>query len=241
MNQREIVDGLRAERAALRSYLEGLGDEDWERESLCEGWRVRDVVAHLAGNCADVVAGNLTDVGSDAYNQRQVDERAERMPSELLAEWDEAGAKVESLYASIPAEMWDNELPPPLGTVGHGVLRQLEDLWVHAQDIRIPLDGVAAPGPGTQAVLELVATTLGDRCFRLAPGISAIVLDAGDFSATIECEGGGEEITVSGGPVTLALVATGRVPLSVALEEGSVTTTPDPPKGFADALNIYGP
>ena len=30
------------------------------------GWRVRDVVAHLAGGAADVLAGNLEDVASNA-------------------------------------------------------------------------------------------------------------------------------------------------------------------------------
>jgi uncharacterized protein (TIGR03083 family) len=240
VKQNEIVNGLREERETLRQYLDGLDDEAWDRDSLCEGWRVRDVVAHLAGNCADVVAGNLDDVGSTAHNQRQVDERAGRNPADLLAEWDEAAPQVEALYANIPNEMWDAELPPPLGTVGRGVLRHLEDLWVHAQDIRIPLDGEAVPGPGTRATLEIAALMLADRCFRFAPDVSSLTIEAGDFSATIECEHGSDSFVVSGGPVTIALVATGRVPLAVALDEGSMTVTPDPPNGFADAFNLYG-
>jgi uncharacterized protein (TIGR03083 family) len=241
MNQREIVDGLREERTSLRDYVAGLDAEVWDRDSLCSGWRIRDVVAHLAGNCADVVAGNLTNAGSLEYNKRQVDERLDRKPDELLAEWDEAGAKVESLYEGFPEEVWNAELPPPLGSVGRGVLRQLEDLWVHAQDIRIPLDGVAVPGPGTLATLEVLSFTLAERCDRLAPEIGSVVLDAGDFDRTIECPHGKNEVTVTAGPVTLALVATGRVPLAVALEEETLMVTPEAPKGFADALNMYGP
>ena len=35
------------ENAELSAYLHKLDPEDWERPSLCEGWRVRDVVGHI--------------------------------------------------------------------------------------------------------------------------------------------------------------------------------------------------
>ena len=35
------------ENADLSAYLHTLAAEDWERPSLCEGWRVRDVVGHI--------------------------------------------------------------------------------------------------------------------------------------------------------------------------------------------------
>lgn len=38
---------VHAERAALIHDLEGLDDDEWERASLCAGWTVHDVVAHL--------------------------------------------------------------------------------------------------------------------------------------------------------------------------------------------------
>jgi uncharacterized protein (TIGR03083 family) len=38
---------LRAERDALIALLEGLTPEEWATPSLCEGWTVRDVAAHL--------------------------------------------------------------------------------------------------------------------------------------------------------------------------------------------------
>ncbi|MCH8088591.1 MAG: maleylpyruvate isomerase family mycothiol-dependent enzyme [Chloroflexi bacterium] len=39
----------RSEYQALDSYLQGLPPEGWARASACEGWQVRDVVAHLIG------------------------------------------------------------------------------------------------------------------------------------------------------------------------------------------------
>lgn len=35
------------ENADFALYLRGLAAEDWEQPSLCEGWRVRDVVGHI--------------------------------------------------------------------------------------------------------------------------------------------------------------------------------------------------
>ena len=39
---------LRAEREELIGFLEMLTEEEWATPSLCEGWTVRDVAAHLA-------------------------------------------------------------------------------------------------------------------------------------------------------------------------------------------------
>jgi hypothetical protein len=46
---------------------------------------------------------------------------------------------------------------------------------------------------------------------------------------------------VSGDPITLALVSTGRVPLNQAIGDGELVVEPSVPAGLADALNIYGP
>ncbi|HVE94198.1 MAG TPA: maleylpyruvate isomerase family mycothiol-dependent enzyme [Acidimicrobiales bacterium] len=35
------------ENADFALYLRGLPEQDWERPSLCDGWRVRDVVGHI--------------------------------------------------------------------------------------------------------------------------------------------------------------------------------------------------
>jgi uncharacterized protein (TIGR03083 family) len=40
-------EAIRAERAALVDALAALPAEEWDRPSLCAGWRIREVVAHL--------------------------------------------------------------------------------------------------------------------------------------------------------------------------------------------------
>lgn len=48
MHVEKIWDVVVAERAALAATLRTLSAPEWDHPSLCEGWRVRDVAAHVA-------------------------------------------------------------------------------------------------------------------------------------------------------------------------------------------------
>src|SRR4029079_14005929 len=52
-------------------------------------WRVHDVVAHLVGVPADILAGRLEGVTTDAWTEAQVAPRRELPTLALLAEWGE--------------------------------------------------------------------------------------------------------------------------------------------------------
>lgn len=62
-------------------------------------WRVRDVVAHLAGGTADIVAGNLADVASDEWTSAQVEARRDTRIGDVLDEWARCSAIVEPMIA----------------------------------------------------------------------------------------------------------------------------------------------
>jgi len=47
MGTTDIWPAVHAERKALAADLRGLSSEDWARPSLCSGWTVRDVLAHM--------------------------------------------------------------------------------------------------------------------------------------------------------------------------------------------------
>jgi uncharacterized protein (TIGR03083 family) len=47
MDKDEARDHVLRERTELLALLESLTPEEWEAPSLCSGWRVRDVVAHV--------------------------------------------------------------------------------------------------------------------------------------------------------------------------------------------------
>ena len=83
-----------AENADLSSYLHTLDDADWDRPSLCEGWRVRDVVGHiLYGNELKLWTlpfrlaryGFSSDRSGKAYSIARAEGRS---PAELLAAFD---------------------------------------------------------------------------------------------------------------------------------------------------------
>ena len=44
-----VWNSVHRERAELIRDLRDLGPHDWDVESACRGWRIRDVVAHLVG------------------------------------------------------------------------------------------------------------------------------------------------------------------------------------------------
>ncbi|MEM7339148.1 MAG: maleylpyruvate isomerase family mycothiol-dependent enzyme [Actinomycetota bacterium] len=48
MTRTETVAQLRAERTEIAELLASLSDQDWQEPSLCDGWSVLDVAAHLA-------------------------------------------------------------------------------------------------------------------------------------------------------------------------------------------------
>lgn len=111
-----------AERADLVEFLRTLSGDDWLVLSLCEGWRVRDVVAHLLIDTVPVAkyVGTLVRKQSfDRVNQYFVDE-AKNLPTPEL---------VSRLESTIDRGWVSRTMP--------GVI--LSDLVVHHQDIRRPL------------------------------------------------------------------------------------------------------
>jgi uncharacterized protein (TIGR03083 family) len=67
------------------------------RVPACPRWTVRDLLGHLAGGTADVVNNNLSGAPGDDWTDAHVAARAERSVPELLAEWDELGARWEAM------------------------------------------------------------------------------------------------------------------------------------------------
>src|SRR5256885_17139520 len=43
----DIRSAVAGERAELAGVLAGFGEADWDRRTLCAGWRVRELVAHI--------------------------------------------------------------------------------------------------------------------------------------------------------------------------------------------------
>lgn len=124
------------ERVSLAGLLDSLGDQEWETPSLCAGWRVRDVAAHLTlaqmGPLPSVVAA----VRARGNFNRMIYDTAVRQARLPVSE-----------YAPRLRAMAGSRRKAP----GVTYLEPLIDVLVHGQDIAIPL-GRIRPVPVRAAV-----------------------------------------------------------------------------------------
>ena len=100
----------RANVDAVSALAGSLEPEDLTRRvPATPDWTVHDVLAHLAGSPADVLAGRMDDAPSDAWTARHVAERAACSAEELVAELQ---GSVGDLIATLegndsPAIVWN--------------------------------------------------------------------------------------------------------------------------------------
>jgi uncharacterized protein (TIGR03083 family) len=169
--------------ASARERLCGVAEELSAAEAAapvptCPGWTVHDVLAHLAGSCADVLAGRIEGATTDAWTAAQVAARRDRSVEELVAEWTELAPAVEELSAAFPR------------AVAGG---WVTDVVAHEHDVR---GAVHKPGardlPGVGAALEFLVS------FGLDGAIRALRLPALEVHAAGASWRAGREGTVSG-------------------------------------------
>lgn len=138
MDGDEVWRHTHEQRRALAALLLELSEGEWAVASLCEGWTVRDVAAHVMRSATvtpfEMAVALVRFRGR--YNTLVAEDarRAARRPvAELLAEF----------------ERHDGSRRHPLGT---SVVDPLLDVLVHSQDIAVPL-GRPHPMPIAPAVV----------------------------------------------------------------------------------------
>lgn len=190
MDAEAIAVAVRAERLSLCDLLEELDPGEWVTPSLCAGWRVQEVVAHLTVT----TRARLPMVVREALRARG---NFDRM-ADTLARRRAAGFPPQELVRQLRESAESSRRMP-----GSGPMDPLMDLVIHGQDIVRPLGRVRSiPTEVGPAVLSYVA---GNRMLgapgRLA-GLELVATDA-DWST-------GEGDQVCGATADLLLVATGR-------------------------------
>ncbi len=154
----------REERAEFADLLGTLTPAQWDAPSLCAGWRVRDVVAHMysyeelgpVGLVGRFVRGGLR---LDGVNAAGVAAYADRTPGELLA------------------LVRDHRQPRGL-TAGFGGRIALTDGVIHHQDIRRPLGlprGI--PVERMLVVLEFARTAPTIGASKRVRGLTLVATD----------------------------------------------------------------
>ncbi|PKH42220.1 TIGR03083 family protein [Nocardioides alpinus] len=183
---------VHVERHALIADLEGLTDQQWCTPSLCDGWTVHDVAAHLVGN-----AGPMTIPGLVLAMARA------RFDFDRMNQADAARELGDGPAYTLRRlrEVADNTDAPPFVPL---VVRLVEEV-VHGEDVRRPLGiahdyPLAAVVPALEHQVRTTASIGGGR--ERAAGVRLRATDA-DVSI-------GEGPEVSGPAVSLLLAVSGR-------------------------------
>lgn len=156
------------QRAGIADLLEGLSAEQWMAPSLCDGWRVRDVAAHLThshmGRGRAVLEAVKSGFRFDPMIRRLGRDDPRSQPEIVAALRGMVGAR--------------RKVP------GTSVQQPLIELLVHGQDIVVPL-GLDWPMPAEAAVEaanRLSRMTFPLNAAKRLQGIRLVATDA-DFAA----------------------------------------------------------
>lgn len=197
-----VFAAVASERRQIATLIESLDDAQLATPSLCAGWDVKTVAAHLVSVFAD---GFWVFMGTAARRRsmaRAIDDLATRR----------AQLPTTHIAATLRSRA-DHRLSPPL----FGPLDPLADILVHGGDIRIPLNLPFQPDPEL-ATLALDFLT-GPWPFGFVPlgRLWGISLHGTDVD---RCWGRGREIH---GPVAALMMAvSGRTALLDLLDGAGV-------------------
>ncbi|MGN0126303.1 maleylpyruvate isomerase family mycothiol-dependent enzyme [Glutamicibacter soli] len=191
MQRNRMWELVAEQRLLLAGLLEGLDEEQWNADSLCPGWRVRDVAAHA-------IAPATTGLGT--VLREMIRTRGDFNSMVFFDGRRRGDAPVEQIAADYRRFATSQRRAP--GAVG---ATPLMDIMVHARDISIALDADYPPMPvaGAQAGAELVWRL--PFPFYARRKLAGYRLQASDASWSA-----GEGALVEGPMEALLLLLTGR-------------------------------
>jgi len=180
------------QRLGLADLLDGLPDNDWDVASLCAGWRVRDVAAHVA------LAPQVPSVWSMAAAGVRARGSFHRLNHDLAVRHSN-GRTGSQLVAELRRYADSRRLPAPTN-----YRNILFDVLVHGQDIAVPLGlSLTMPVDAARAAVDRV-WTMGWP-FWAKRRLRAVRLTATDSSWAV-----GSGLDVRGSTCALLLLLTGR-------------------------------
>ena len=185
------ANGIAEEFVALADLLEAAGPAVWEEPSLCEGWRTREVVAHVTmpvRYSGPAFMAELEAAGGDFT----------RLSNKIAAR--DGALPPERLLADLRSDVLHSWQPPGGGQDG-----ALTHCVVHCLDVieAVPLSR-RLPDRRIARVLSLVADPSAPNLF--GTDLSGVTLRADDLEWS-----SGEGTPVEGSAQSLVLVACGRL------------------------------
>ena len=186
-----IRDMIAAQRAELGETLAELPGPEWDEPTLCAGWRVREVVAHIT---MPFRLGRGRFALELAKSRGRFNEMADR-----VARHDAAAMSAAELAGAVSSNAGHPWKPP-----GGGYTGALAHDLIHGLDITVPL-GLARPVPEERLRLVL-PDSLTDRSVTFfGVDLDGIELRAEDMDWTL-----GSGAPLKGAASDLLLVLSGR-------------------------------
>jgi uncharacterized protein (TIGR03083 family) len=165
-NDADLQPAVAAEFAALAELLAAATGAQWDTPSLCAGWRVREVVAHMtmaARYAEDQFMAEL----------RRYDFDFGRLSNEIADR--DATLPADELVANLRSDVMAQWTPP-----GGGYHGALNHVVIHGLDITVPL-GVPRRSPDDTIRIILDDLTRGDVHERFGTSIAGRSLQASDI------------------------------------------------------------
>lgn len=130
----DIKEAVKAERRDMAELLEELTEQQWEAPSLCQGWRVKEVVAHTTLPYRASTSRVIWEmVKAGGFNRA----------SDRMARKDAAALSTKDLLDSLKANIGHTWTPPgggPEGALSHDVIHGLDITVALGLDRKVPHD-----------------------------------------------------------------------------------------------------
>jgi uncharacterized protein (TIGR03083 family) len=160
-DEQVLAEAITAELAELADIVEALDPSDWDAPSLCAGWRVREVVAHVTMPTRWSVPAVMLGMVRARFRWNVLSDRAARKDAQL---------STTQLVTPRPFEFLSVGPPPGGGAQGalvHAVVHGLDitvargiDRQLPPQRMRLVLDGLLDPKSLRHFGVDLVDTQL---------------------------------------------------------------------------------
>jgi uncharacterized protein (TIGR03083 family) len=190
-NDADLQPAVAADFLALADLLDSATDAQWDTPSLCAGWRVREVIAHMT------MAARYPEDKFMAELQRCEFDFG-RLSNEIAGR--DAGLPTRELVANLRSEVMQHWTPP-----GGGYHGALNHVVIHGLDVTVPL-GVPRRSPDDTIRIVLDDLTLGAMHQHFGTNIEGRSLQATDLDWSY-----GSGPALRGAAEDLALVLCGRM------------------------------
>jgi hypothetical protein len=175
------VEAFRADRDEVLKVAKSLSADEWAMPSDCEGWRVQDVIAHMANVCRAVVDPGSVAPGVpgdlEATQAAQAEAHRSWSADEVLEDYEDVSAKALDSVVGLQAPGMA-ETVIPIENAGHYPLHMVVNAFAFDHYCHLRFDVLRPNGPIDRPIPPSDDTRLGATLEWLLAGMPQMAADA---------------------------------------------------------------